>query len=108
MTINFDSGDSIPIPERDWMCSSTNAHLTGTDDNLVCVEPMLEIFPDWEGYLGEPDQRQAERFRLHRRAGRPLGDSGFIQVAELLTGMLLAPQKPGRKPRDIDATVKGE
>jgi hypothetical protein len=69
---------------------------------------MLEMFPDWEGYLGEQDQRQAERFRVHTRTGRPLGDPKFIQVAESLTGRVLAPQKPGRKPVNIDTGVKGK
>ena len=91
---------------KDWMWSSTNAHLTGTGDALVSVEPMLEMFPDWEGYLGEQDQCQAERFRVHTRTGRPLGDPKFIQVAESLTGRVLAPQKAGRKPVNIDAGVK--
>lgn len=93
---------------KDWTWSSTNAHLTGTGDALVSVEPMLEMFPDWEGYLGEQDQRQAERFRVHTRTGRPLGDPKFIQVAESLTGRVLAPQKPGRKPVNIDTGVKGK
>jgi len=91
---------------KDWTWSSANAHLTGTDDVLVCVEPMLKLFPDWDGYLGEEDQCQTERIRLHTRTGRPLGDSAFIQIAESLAGRVLAPQKPGRKPGNICATGK--
>ena len=84
---------------RDWKWSSARAHLTGTDDALVHVEPMLELISDWADYLDEPGQDEAQRIRVHTRTGRPLGDSAFIRTAELLTGRDLVPRKPGRKPR---------
>jgi hypothetical protein len=59
---------------------------------------MLELFPDWAGYLAEHAQDDAKRIRVHTRTGRPLGDTIFIQAAESMTGRILTPQKPGRKP----------
>ncbi|RDH83417.1 MAG: hypothetical protein DIZ77_04745 [endosymbiont of Seepiophila jonesi] len=91
---------------KDWKWSSIHAHLTGADDALVRVERMLEWFPDWESYLANHGQYDAERIRIHTRTGRPLGDSMFIQAAESLTGRILAPQKPGRKPGSNPDSVK--
>ncbi len=84
---------------KDWKLSGANVHLTGSDDALIRVKPMLELFPDWASYFAKRGQDDAERIRLHTRTGRPLGDSTFIQATELLTDRILAPKKPGRKPR---------
>jgi len=88
----------LVLQAKDWKWSSAQAHLTGTDDVLVRVEPMLALFPDWTTYLAEHDQVDIESIRVHTRTGRPLGNSKFLQTAESLTGRVLAPQKPGRKP----------
>jgi hypothetical protein len=37
---------NLVLQAKDWTWSGTNADLTGTGDALVCVEPMLEMFPD--------------------------------------------------------------
>ena len=91
-----------------WKWSSAHAHLAGIDDVLVHVGPMLKLFPDWAGYLAEYNQGDAVRIRVHTRTGRPLGDSIFMQTAESLTGRILVPQKPGRKPGNKGTPVAGK
>ncbi len=93
---------------QDWKWSSAHAHLTGTNDVLVRVEPMLVLFSDWASYLAERGHDNAEHIRIHTRTGRPLGDSTFIQIAESLTGRVLAPQKPGRKRGSSPTSEKKE
>ena len=78
------------------------------ESNPVRAKPMLELFPDWAGYLAERGQDDAECIRIHSRTGRPLGNETFIRTAESQTGRILAPQKPGRKPRRNPTSVKTE
>ncbi len=92
----------------EWKWSSVRAHLTGTDDLFVRVEPMLSMYSDWADYLAEPDQDKLRRIRMHTRTGRPLGDSRFIRTAGLLTGRNLERQKPGRKPHCNAKSVDGK
>lgn len=47
----------------------------------------------------EPDEAADELFRMHERTGRPLGDETFIARLERLCGRVLAPKKPGPKPK---------
>lgn len=84
---------------KDWRWSSARAHLRGTDDALVRVQPMLKMFPDWATYLAYMDPDADKRVRLHTRTGRPLGDSNFIHTAEAVTGRSLAPKQAGRRPK---------
>jgi putative transposase len=84
---------------QDWRWSSVHAHLQGTDDELVSVQPMLERFPDWADYLGSVQPTKLlQKVRKHTRTGRPLGSNNFIETLESLTGRTLKPGKPGRKP----------
>ncbi len=87
----------------DWRWSSAKAHLSGTDDALVTIAPMLERVPDWRAFLGqetEPEMR--ERIDLHARTGRPLGDDAFLESLESRLGRALQRKSPGR-PRKIPA-----
>jgi putative transposase len=84
---------------RDWRWSSARAHLSGKDDELVRVEPLLARKSDWREFLAEgasADQR--ELFRLHESTGRPLGSPAFVSRLEKRLGRSLARQKPGPKP----------
>jgi putative transposase len=84
---------------EDWPWSSARAHLTGIDDVLVTVAPMLERVADWAAYLNaenEPDMHQT--IHRHARTGRPLGSDAFLSIAERLTGRSLRHKKPGPKP----------
>jgi len=85
---------------RDWPWSSAQAHLTGQDDDLVQVSPMLSIVGDWGAYLSQPtDAGQVDAIRRHERTGRPLGSDAFIENLENLTGRQLKKQKPGPRPK---------
>ena len=86
-------------PEH-WPWSSAAAHLSGTDDELIKVKPLLELIPDWRGYLGAPDaDAVSDRIHRHGRTGRPLGEERFVTGLEAQLGRVLRPQKPGPKPK---------
>ncbi len=87
-------------PEQ-WPWSSARAHLSGSDDDLVKVNPMLERVDDWQAYLADDRcmRNQYEAIQLANRTGRPLGDEGFIAHMEDISGRMLRPHKPGRKPK---------
>ena len=84
---------------RQWRWSSARAHLSGRDDGLVNVGPLLAMVGDWKAFLrsavGEGELRA---LREHGRTGRPLGSSAFLDRLERLVGRVLRPQKPGPKP----------
>ena len=88
---------------RDWRWSSARAHLSGRDDALVRVKPLLDLAPDWSGFLraGLADE-EAEAIRRSERTGRPLGDARFIKRLERKLGRVLKPQKPGPKTGAAD------
>ena len=81
----------------DWRWSSAPAHLSGADDALVTVAPMLERIPDLPTFLGQetgPEMRK--RIDLHARTGRPLGDDAFLKELESRLGRTLQRKSPGR------------
>jgi putative transposase len=84
----------------DWPWSSARAHIAGKDDGLVSVKPMLELIDDWAAYLSKESAsgEVVEHIKQHLRTGRPLGDPQFVTELESLTGRVLAPRRPGRKP----------
>ena len=85
---------------RAWPWSSAKAHLSGRDDRLVKVAPLLAMVGDWKAFLrsaiGEEELRD---LREHGRTGRPLGSSAFLDRLEGLVGRVLKPQKPGPKAK---------
>ena len=79
--------------------SSAAAHLTGRDDELVRVAPLLELAPNWVTFLStECPDTECEAIRRHERTGRPLGDDDFITELEAALGRSMRRQKPGPKP----------
>lgn len=87
----------------DWPWSSARAHLAGRDDGVVAVAPLLQRESDWAGFLAAglaPEAHAA--IRAAERTGRPLGGADFTARLERTLGRVLAPQKPGRKPRVAD------
>ena len=88
----------------DWRWSSAAAHLSGRDDALVTVAPMLERVPDWRAFLGQDiENKMLERLRLHARTGRPLGDDGFLKSLESRLGRTLQRKTPGRPRKNTSA-----
>jgi putative transposase len=85
---------------RDWRWSSARAHLSGRDDGLVRVKPLLERVDDWAALLGEGlTEEEREAIRKGERTGRPLGAASFVKRLEKKLGRTLARQKPGPKPK---------
>jgi len=82
--------------EYPW--SSARSHVTGRDDGLVQVAPLLELAPNWRRLLTSAVSEEELRvLRGHERTGRPLGDDDFLVRLEKNLGRVLRRQKPGRK-----------
>ena len=85
---------------RQWRWSSARAHLSGRDDRLVKVAPLLAMVGDWKAFLKSAIAEEELRdLREHGRTGRPLGSPAFLDRLESLLGRVLRPQKPGPKPK---------
>ena len=86
--------------------SSAKAHLTGQDDVLVKVKPLLERYGDWRKVLGKDGgtDEALKVLRRHERTGRVLGSEGFVAKVARLVGRELMPGKPGR-PRKHRADI---
>ena len=82
---------------RDWPWSSAKAHLSGRDDRLVRVAPMLAMIADWRGLLNSAIREEDLRdLREHARTGCPLGNAAFVDRLERVIGRILRPRKSGR------------
>ncbi len=93
----------VTKPEK-WLWSSASPHMSGHDDTLVKVAPLLQIAGGmWEDFLhitaGEEEITELQR---HEQTGRPLGSIRFIEGLENFLDRLLQPKKAGRKPKDTD------
>jgi putative transposase len=82
---------------EDWPWSSARAHLSGRDDSLVTVSPLLAMVHDWQAFLDSaPPEGEAEELRKHIRTGRPLDDEAFLDRLEGVVERVLKPKKAGR------------
>ena len=85
---------------QDYPWSSAAAHLSGKDDILVQVGPLLELVPNWAKHLSsEPDEETVRQLRVHEATGRPAGSERFVKRLEKRLGRILRPGKPGRKKK---------
>jgi putative transposase len=84
----------VQRPE-DYPWSSAQAHLKAEDDQLVNVAPLLQLIPDWSGFLELSSNEEIDVIHRHERTGRPLGEHGFVENLEKMLGRRLKPQKPG-------------
>ena len=80
--------------------SSVRAHLSGRDDALVSVRPLLDLAPHFAQLLKMSASELADlaRFETLSANGRPLGAPAFIAAAERQLGRSLRKQRPGPKP----------
>ena len=87
----------LALDAADWPWSSARAHLSGCDDRLARVAPMLAMVADWRGLLNsgiaEEDLRE---LREHGRTGCPLGNATFLDRLERAFGRIVRPRRAGR------------
>ena len=90
----------LTLDAEEWPWSSARAHLSGRDDRLVKVAPLLAMVGDWRGFLNSAIREEELRdLREHGRTGRPLGSATFVERLEAIVGRVLKPQKGGRPPK---------
>ncbi len=88
---------------RAWAWSSAKAHLTGKDDDLISVAPLLDRVDDWRAHLGTKlAAEDIDTIRGHERTGHPLGDTRFLARLKRRLGKDVTPRKPGRPARAKD------
>ena len=80
-----------------WPWSSAVAHLTGQDDELVKVQPVLERCGDFSALLATEQDDVYLKLRQSETTGRPLGSKAWIEQLERETGKTLRPRKRGPK-----------
>lgn len=82
----------------DWPWSSVRAHLTGEDDTLVRVAPVLQRWPDFSEMLksGE-DAQMSSALRRAETVGRPIGSAEWLEQVEGKLGRSVRPAKRGPK-----------
>ena len=84
---------------EDWPWSSVRAHLTGREDGVTTLAPVLERFPAFADFIAsEPAPAMLERLRRAETVGRPIGDEAFLRTLEATTRRSLQPGKRGPKP----------
>lgn len=89
---------------EEWAWSSARAHMTGCDDGLVSVKPVLERVQSFAKLIGGDVEESAfASLRASEQTGRPLGNADFIAGLEQLLGRPVARRAPGRKPIVRDA-----
>jgi putative transposase len=74
-------------------------------DPLVAQREIAGTDVNWRALL-KHDPQETSSLRRHTRTGRPLGDTGFVQSLESLTGRRLAPGRPGRPPKKTKAKAR--
>ncbi len=83
---------------QDYPWSSAAAHLSGQDDVLVKVKPLLDLVPRWAEHLSaDPEEEVIRQLRRSESTGRPAGSERFVKRLERILGRVLHPGRPGRK-----------
>jgi putative transposase len=83
---------------EDWKWSSVRAHLSGVDDGVVRVRPVLDRVPYLKELLQVGGEDDFSDLRHAEATGRPLGAPEFVDGLERLLGRKIARRAPGRKP----------
>jgi putative transposase len=83
---------------EDWPWSSVKAHLTGRDDELVSVRPVLDRIEGFAALLETAaDDPGFKPLRAAENTGRPVGSDDFIAALERRLNRPLAKRAPGRR-----------
>lgn len=86
----------VKKPEH-YLWSSAKAHMSGKDDKLVTVKPLLKLINDWREFLFSGYTKEEEFLLLrHEQTGRPLGNTLFIKRLENKLSRNLTLRKAGR------------
>ncbi len=83
---------------QDWKWSRVHAHLSGVDDGLTTVGPLLARMDDFAEFLDQT--HMDEDYMALRKSeiiGRPIGGVSFIQSLEARLGQ--TPRRKKRGPR---------
>jgi len=84
---------------EDWRWSSVHTHLSGRDDGLVTVRPVLDRVDRFADLIAtDPDDPAFAALRSAETTGRALGSSDFVADLERRLGRPIARRAPGRKP----------
>ena len=90
----------LVLNAAEWPWSSAKSHLSGRDDRLAKVAPLLAMIGDWNAFLNSAlPEDELRDLREHGRTGRPLGSPAFLERLESLAGRVLRPLKRGPKPQ---------
>ena len=90
----------LVVDAADWPWISAKAHLSGRDDRLVRVAPLLAMLTDWRDFLNSAiPEEELRDLREHARTGCPLGNATFLERLEKAAGRVLRPRKAGRPPK---------
>ncbi len=89
----------------DWAWSSTKAHLSGKDDGLVSVRPLLDRVDNVSEFLAATPEQELE-FALEKgqSIGRPLMEESALVELERKLGRPIRPAKRGRPKRKGEDT----
>ena len=71
--------------------------LPGKSDDIMDVEPLLDLKGTWKAYLARAVTQPMEEWEGHERPGRPPGAESFIDQVSKRVGRDLRPKKPGPK-----------
>ena len=89
----------IERPE-DYPWSSAQAHVYGKPDALISESLLSEEIGNWASFINQDETEESiKNLRAHLDSGRPLGDEGFVEKLEKMTGRTLKKLKAGRKSR---------
>jgi putative transposase len=83
---------------EEWKWSSVRAHLSGVDDGMVTVRPVLDRIPYLKELLHAETEDDFSELRRAEATGRPLGAPEFVTGLENLLGRKIARRAPGRRP----------
>lgn len=85
---------------RQWPRSSARVYLSGRNDRLVKVAPLLGRIGNWKAFLHSAvPEEEVRELRSHGQTGRPLGDEAFVDRLEKLVGRALKLARRGPKPK---------